>query len=37
MSTAKVLFTGKSHTTSGPEGTTRSSDGFVDLKLRPTR
>ena len=33
MSTAKVLFTGKSHTTSGPEGATRSSDGFVDLKL----
>ena len=33
MSTAKVLFTGESHTTSGPEGATRSSDGFVDLKL----
>ena len=31
--TAKVLFTGKSHTTSGPSGATRSSDGFVDLKL----
>ena len=30
---AKVLFTGKSHTTSGPDGATRSSDGFVDLKL----
>jgi osmotically inducible protein OsmC len=33
MSTAKVLFTGNTHTTSGPEGATRSSDGFVDLKL----
>ena len=31
--TAKVLFTGRSHTTSGPDGATRSSDGFVDLKL----
>ena len=30
---AKVLYTGKSHTTSGPDGATRSSDGFVDLKL----
>src|SRR5580765_7985113 len=30
---AKVLFTGKSHTTSGPDGATRSSDGFVDIKL----
>ena len=31
--TAKVLFTGKSHTTSGPDGASRSSDGFVDVKL----
>jgi Ohr subfamily peroxiredoxin len=30
---AKVLFTGKSHTTSGPAGATRSSDGVVDIKL----
>lgn len=34
MSTnAKVLFTGRTHTTSGPDGATRSSDGTVDLKL----
>src|SRR5262245_18567491 len=33
MATAKVLFTGKTHTTSGPEGATKSSDGFVNLKL----
>ena len=32
-STAKVLFTGKTHTTSGPDGASRSSDGFVDVKL----
>src|SRR5262245_16078626 len=32
-STAKTLFTGRSHTTSGPDGATRSSDGLVDLKL----
>jgi osmotically inducible protein OsmC len=32
-STAKVLFTGRSHTTSGPDGASRSSDGFVDVKL----
>lgn len=31
--TAKVLFSGKTHTTSGRDGATRSSDGFVDLKL----
>src|SRR6185295_13418632 len=31
--TAKVLFTGRSHTTSGPQGASRSSDGFVDVKL----
>ena len=32
-STAKVLFTGKTHTTSGPDGASRSSDGFLDVKL----
>ena len=31
--TAKVLFTGRAHTTSGPNGASRSSDGFVDVKL----
>ena len=31
--TAKVLFTGGTHTTSGPNGASRSSDGFVDVKL----
>ncbi|MBC7773334.1 MAG: Ohr family peroxiredoxin [Pyrinomonadaceae bacterium] len=31
--TAKVLFTGKTHTTSGPDGASRSGDGFVDVKL----
>ncbi|WP_201834779.1 Ohr family peroxiredoxin [Microvirga zambiensis] len=31
--TAKVLFTGKTHTTGGRDGGTRSSDGFLDLKL----
>lgn len=31
--TAKVLFTGRAHTTSGPSGASRSSDGFVDVKL----
>lgn len=31
--TEKVLFTGKSHTTSGRDGASRSSDGFVDVKL----
>ncbi len=29
----KILYTGKSHTTSGPNGASRSSDGFVDVKL----
>jgi len=29
----KVLFTGRTHTTSGREGATRSADGFVDIKL----
>ena len=31
--TAKVIFTGRAHTTSGPHGASRSSDGFVDVKL----
>jgi osmotically inducible protein OsmC len=31
--TAKVLFTGKTHTTSGRDGAARSSDGFLDVKL----
>ena len=30
---AKVLFTGLTHTTAGPDGASRSSDGFVDVKL----
>ncbi|OKO76341.1 peroxiredoxin [Bradyrhizobium sp. NAS80.1] len=32
-SAAKVLFTGKTHVTSGPDGAARSSDGSVDIKL----
>jgi lipoyl-dependent peroxiredoxin len=31
--TAKVLFTGKTHVSSGPEGAARSSDGSLDIKL----
>ena len=31
--TAKVLFTGKTHNTGGRDGSTRSSDGLLDLKL----
>jgi osmotically inducible protein OsmC len=31
--TAKVLFTGKTHVTAGRNGAARSSDGFLDLKL----
>ena len=31
--TAKVLFTGRTHTTSGPNGASRSHDGFVDVEL----
>ena len=30
---AKVLFTGKTHTTNGRDGAAHSSDGFLDLKL----
>jgi osmotically inducible protein OsmC len=31
--TAKVLATGKTHTTNGANGTAHSSDGFLDIKL----
>lgn len=31
--TAKVLVTGKTHVTAGPNGAARSSDGFLDVKL----
>jgi lipoyl-dependent peroxiredoxin len=31
--TAKVLFTGKTHSTNGHDGAARSSDGFLDIKL----
>jgi Ohr subfamily peroxiredoxin len=31
--TAKVLFTGRTQTTSGRDGASRSTDGFVDVKL----
>jgi lipoyl-dependent peroxiredoxin len=31
--TAKVLLTGKTHTTNGRNGAARSSDGFLDIKL----
>ncbi len=31
--TAKVLFTGKTHTTAGANGASRSADGFLDIKL----
>lgn len=31
--TAKVLFTGKTHTSGGSEGATRSTDGQLDLRL----
>jgi osmotically inducible protein OsmC len=31
--TAKVLFTGKTHTTNGHDGAARSADGFLDIKL----
>lgn len=32
-STAKTLFTGRTHTSSGRDGAARSTDGFVDVKL----
>ena len=31
--TAKILFTGKTHTTNGHDGTAHSTDGFLDIKL----
>lgn len=31
----KVLYTGKTHTTGGRDGASRSSDGLIDLKLSP--
>jgi lipoyl-dependent peroxiredoxin len=31
--TGKTLFTGKTHTTGGRDGASRSKDGFVDIKL----
>ena len=31
--TAKVLFTGKTHTTPGANGAAQSKDGFLDIKL----
>ena len=31
--TAKLLFTGKTHTTNGQNGAAHSSDGFLDIKL----
>ncbi len=33
MSEAKVLYTGKTHTSGGREGSTRSSDGALEAKL----
>ena len=31
--TAKVLFSGTTHNTSGPDGGARSRDGFLDIKM----
>jgi osmotically inducible protein OsmC len=31
--TAKILFTGKTHTTAGRDGAASSADGFLDIKL----
>jgi osmotically inducible protein OsmC len=33
QATAKVLYTGRTHTTGGRDGATRSSDGFLDISL----
>ncbi len=33
MTTERVLYTGRTHTTGGREGTSRSSDGQLDVKL----
>jgi lipoyl-dependent peroxiredoxin len=35
QATAKVMYTGRTHTTGGKDGATKSSDGFLDLKLSP--
>lgn len=35
MSIAKVLYTGKTHTTGGRQGASRSSDGKLDIELSP--
>ncbi|PZM14931.1 Ohr family peroxiredoxin [Rhizobium tubonense] len=32
--TSKVLFTGKTHNTNGRDGGARSSDGFLDIKMK---
>ena len=34
MKNAKVLYTGKTHTTGGRDGASRSSDGRLDIKRR---
>lgn len=31
--TAKILFTGKTHTSGGPDGAARSTDGQLDIRL----
>lgn len=33
----KVLYTAKAHTTGGREGTSRSDDGLLDIKLAPPK
>lgn len=33
--THKVLYTGKTHTTGGRQGASRSSDGNLDIELSP--
>jgi lipoyl-dependent peroxiredoxin len=35
MKNARVLYTGKAHTTGGRDGASRSSDGRFDIKLSP--
>jgi len=34
-STAKILYTGKTHTTGGRDGASRSDDGHLDIQLSP--
>jgi osmotically inducible protein OsmC len=34
-STAKILYTGKTHTTGGRDGASRSDDGRLDIQLSP--